>query len=76
MGIRGMKGAKRMACGFLALCALSGCAAVKQKDREVLSDPILQVRPDDLGRQIEEENRSRREGSIGGGSAAGGGCGC
>jgi Domain of unknown function (DUF4266) len=55
---------------------LTGCAVVQQKDREVLSDPIMQIKPDKLGSMLEEHNRPRREGAIGGHSGKGGGCGC
>lgn len=67
---------RRLVRGILAIGMLAGCAAVKQKDREALGDPILRIRPDDMGQQLEEENLPRREGSIGGGSGKGGGCGC
>jgi hypothetical protein len=67
---------KRSVWAILVAGMLAGCAAVKQKDREALGDPILRIRPDDMGQQMEEENLPRREGSIGGGSGKGGGCGC
>jgi hypothetical protein len=56
--------------------SLSGCARVHQKDREFLSDPIMQFVPDPLGARMETHNFPRREGSAGGGSGSGGGCGC
>lgn len=56
--------------------ALSGCAMVHQKDREFLSDPIMQRTPDPLGASMEGHNLPRREGSSGGSSGSGGGCGC
>jgi hypothetical protein len=71
-----MMGNRRKLLGIAAIVLLPGCAAVKQKDREALSDPILQIRPDDMGQQMEEENRTRREGAVGGSSGNGGGCGC
>ncbi|MDB5104036.1 MAG: hypothetical protein JWP91_1725 [Fibrobacteres bacterium] len=55
---------------------LQGCAKVSQKDREFLSDPILQRSPDPLGEGMESHNLPRREGSAGGSSGSGGGCGC
>lgn len=63
----------------LALTALAlfvGCAAVPQKDRGYLSDPIMQLNKDKIEKHFEQENFPRREGSTGGGSGAGGGCGC
>lgn len=56
--------------------SLQGCAAVAQKDREFLSDPIMQRTPDELGSGMESHNLPRREGSSGGSSGSGGGCGC
>lgn len=60
----------------LALLALGGCAAVQQKDREYLSDKIMQLSPDPQGDGLESHNMPRREGSAGGSSGSGGGCGC
>jgi hypothetical protein len=56
--------------------ALTGCATVQQKDREFLSDPIMQRMPDAMGSGMEAHNLPRREGSSGGSSGSGGGCGC
>jgi hypothetical protein len=55
---------------------LTGCATVQQKDREFLSDPIMQRTPDAIGSGMEGHNLPRREGSSGGSSGSGGGCGC
>ncbi len=49
---------------------------VEQKDREQLSDPIMQLIPDPMGSGMESHNLPRREGSTGGSSGSGGGCGC
>ncbi len=64
--------------GLFALTAAfgCGCARVQQKDREFLSDPIMQRAPDPLGGGLESHNLPRREGSSGGSSGSGGGCGC
>jgi Domain of unknown function (DUF4266) len=61
---------------FLGMAAFAGCATVKQKDREFLSDPVLQLAPDPQGDGMESHNMPRREGSAGGSSGSGGGCGC
>jgi hypothetical protein len=78
--------ANRLVQPLLALSILSaaagttGCAKslhrVQQKDREYLSDPVLQLTPDALGQGLESHNLPRREGSAGGGAGSGGGCGC
>jgi hypothetical protein len=56
--------------------SLSGCAVVHQKDREWLSDPVMQRSTDKLEGALDGDNFPRREGSTGGSSGAGGGCGC
>jgi hypothetical protein len=58
------------------ICLCCGCARVHQKDREFLSDPIMQRMPDAMGSGMESHNLPRREGSAGGSSGSGGGCGC
>ena len=58
-----------------AWCGL-GCAAVPQKDREYLSDVIMQRQPDPAEGDLESHDFPRREGSVGGSSGSGGGCGC
>jgi Domain of unknown function (DUF4266) len=64
--------------GILLVTGVSftGCARVRQKDREFLSDPIMQRTPDAMGSGLESHNLPRREGSSGGSSGSGGGCGC
>jgi len=61
---------------ILATTILGGCARVHQKDREFLGDPIMQRAPDALEGNLESHNLPRREGSSGGSSGSGGGCGC
>ncbi len=55
---------------------LAGCAFVHQKDREALSDPIMQRQADGLEAGLESHDMPRREGATGGSSGSGGGCGC
>lgn len=66
----------RAAFAAAALAALSACAFVPQKDREFLSDPIMQRQEDGLESGLESHDMPRREGSTGGSSGSGGGCGC
>jgi len=69
----------RLACLGLVISSgfgVSGCAMVKQKDREYLADPIMQHTPDPQGAGMEAHNLPRREGSAGGSAGSGGGCGC
>jgi hypothetical protein len=58
------------------LMGISGCARVPQREREFLSDPIMQRQDDPLESGLESHDMPRREGSVGGGSGSGGGCGC
>jgi Domain of unknown function (DUF4266) len=58
------------------MASLSGCALVHQKDREYLSDRIMQREEDPLESALEGHDFPRREGSTGGSSGSGGGCGC
>jgi len=56
--------------------ALGGCMAVKATERGYLADPIME-RQDHFSKQtLEQKFFSSREGSIGGASGIGGGCGC
>jgi hypothetical protein len=59
-----------------AACGLSGCAVVSKLQREDLSDPLMQRSQDPLEAALEGDDYPRREGSVGGSSGAGGGCGC
>lgn len=59
-----------------AAASLAGCAFVHQKDREFLSDPIMQRQEDPLESGLEGHDMPRREGATGGSSGSGGGCGC
>ena len=60
----------------VACSSISSCALVPQMEREYLSDPAMQFSDDPLEAAGDSHNAPRREGSVGGGSAAGGGCGC
>ncbi|HUI09587.1 MAG TPA: DUF4266 domain-containing protein [Bacteroidota bacterium] len=55
---------------------LGGCMAVKATERNYLADPIME-REDHFSKQtLAQKFFSSREGSIGGASGIGGGCGC
>ncbi len=58
------------------LASLEGCARVPQRDREFLSDPIMQRQEDPMESGLESHDMPRREGAVGGSSGSGGGCGC
>jgi hypothetical protein len=61
---------------LLGILFLSGCAFVPQAKREFLSDPIMNRHDDGLESALEGHDMPRREGSVGGSSGSGGGCGC
>jgi hypothetical protein len=61
---------------LLALGNLGSCAMVPQKDREYLSDPLMQLNDNAAEASSDAHNFPRREGSSGGSAGAGGGCGC
>ena len=60
----------------LLLYIFGGCSSVKVYQRGNLGDPIME-RKDVFAKQtLEQKFFSTREGSIGGASGIGGGCGC
>ncbi|MBM2839709.1 MAG: hypothetical protein HW412_237 [Bacteroidetes bacterium] len=60
---------------ILAVCG-SGCATVRAYEREKLADPIMERQNQFAKQTLEQKFFSTREGSIGGASGIGGGCGC
>jgi hypothetical protein len=76
---RTLRPTPRMAAGsamLAAALALGGCANVKPYEREILADPIMDPSGEFAKQTLEQKFFSTREGSIGGGSGVGGGCGC
>lgn len=65
---------------FLVLAATAvvagGCATVKPQDRAILADPTMTYGEEDEGAEAVAHAIENREGSIGGATARGGGCGC
>jgi len=61
---------------LLALATASGCVTVRPEQRAVLSDPKMRFQGDPRTARQLEHALSNREGSYGGGSVQGGGCGC
>lgn len=58
------------------LMALGGCSVVKPYEREVLADPIMDPNTGFSKQTLRQKFLSTREGSAGGGTGLGGGCGC
>jgi hypothetical protein len=67
---------KAKSLAILALLALSGCAGPHAYDRGRLAKPKMQLDPDPDAALIEQHVYEYREGSAGGYSGGGGGCGC
>ena len=60
----------------LAIVAVSGCAQVKPWERGNLSKDVMAWQSDPLKGSLDNHIFFSKEGSSGGGQAAGGGCGC
>jgi hypothetical protein len=61
---------------LLALISGLGCAPVRPEQRAILADKIMRFGADARARAALEHALENREGSIGGGTVQGGGCGC
>lgn len=59
-----------------AVGALTGCVTVRPEQRAVLADPIMQYDDESAESTQLQHVLENREGSFGGGSVKGGGCGC
>lgn len=67
----------RAAWFVLALASwLQGCATVRPEQRERLADPSMSFESASMGQRHEQHVVENREGSSGGGTTRGGGCGC
>ncbi|HEY0465031.1 MAG TPA: DUF4266 domain-containing protein, partial [Polyangiaceae bacterium] len=62
--------------GGLTLIASAGCATVRPEQRAILADPTMQFDAKSADQAALEHALDNREGSTGGGSVRGGGCGC
>jgi len=56
--------------------ASAGCATVRPEQRAILADPTMQFDAKSVDQAALEHTLENREGSTGGGSVRGGGCGC
>ena len=63
-------------CGALILVSSAGCATVRPEQRAILADPTMQFDAKSADKAALEHALDNREGSTGGGSVRGGGCGC
>jgi hypothetical protein len=60
----------------LATSTLAGCVTVRPEQRAVLADPVMQFQGDPREAAQRQHVIENREGSFGGSSVQGGGCGC
>jgi hypothetical protein len=63
-------------CALAWLVLASACATVRPEDKELLADPAMTYGSGGEAQTQEDHVLANREGSIGGGSTSGGGCGC
>jgi hypothetical protein len=68
------RGVIKLAMAVMMLCG--GCVTVKPEAKELLADPAMLFDSAAMARRHEEHALENREGSMGGGSARGSGCGC
>ncbi|WP_300433519.1 DUF4266 domain-containing protein [Thalassolituus sp.] len=66
----------RILTSLLVLGLLAGCANVKPWERGELADDVMKWDLDPLKSSLDTHIYFSKEGSSGGGKAAGGGCGC
>jgi hypothetical protein len=70
-------GARSIALVVIALLLMAaGCVTVRPEEKEYLAEPAMTWGGESLAKQHEQHIVENREGSIGGGSTSGGGCGC
>jgi hypothetical protein len=62
--------------GTLGVLLCAGCATVRPEQRAILADPTMQFDAQSADQTALEHTLDNREGSTGGGSVRGGGCGC
>ena len=61
---------------LIVLITLTGCTAVQPWQREILSEPIMQLDENPIDKALHEHYQVFHEGSTGGTGSQGGGCGC
>ncbi len=62
--------------GAFVLSTVSGCVTVRPEQRSILADPTMQMQSGTRDETALQHVLENREGSFGGGSVEGGGCGC
>ena len=65
-----------IALGAMLALISGGCATVRPEQRAILADPTMQFDAKSADQAALDHALDNREGSTGGGSVRGGGCGC
>jgi hypothetical protein len=65
-----------IALGIALALGGAGCATVRPEQRALLADPVMQFESEPQESAARQHVLDNREGSFGGGSVQGGGCGC
>jgi len=65
-----------LAIAVLTLPLAGGCVTVRPEQRAILADPVMQFQGDAREAAQRQHVLENREGSFGGTSVQGGGCGC
>jgi hypothetical protein len=68
--------AARFIVAFTVASGISGCVTVRPEQRAILADPKMRMQGDPRTATEMDHVIENREGSFGGGSVQGGGCGC
>jgi len=68
--------ATRLTVVFAVASAASACVTVRPEQRAILADPKMRMQGDPRTAAEMDHVIENREGSFGGGSVQGGGCGC
>ncbi len=71
-----MKRSIQLACLLATLLGAFGCATVRPEQRSILADPVMQFDAQQSDQRARQHALENREGSYGGGTVEGGGCGC
>jgi hypothetical protein len=67
---------RRFLVAWLCVGMAVGCVSVRPEQRAILADKIMQFGSDARAQAALEHALDNRQGSTGGGSVRGGGCGC
>lgn len=71
-----MRSLTRALCASVLVVSATGCVTVRPEQRAILADPKMRFQGDPRSAAELDHVLENREGSFGGGSVQGGGCGC